>query len=397
MKSDSSAKSRPMVVLAWATVLTSTVLVAASTAQTFQTLYAFNGGTDGSTPMAGLLDASGTLYGTTEYGGLTTCGSEGCGTVYRLNPTTRNYAVLHRFDASKEGYFPIAGVVRDPSTNSLYGMTRGNGYGAGQTIFQLNSRNQFKTLYPFTGKNDGVDPQGSLLWDPVGHSLWGTTRLGGKFGLGTIFEVSVLSRRETNLYSFPGAPNGALPECTLISVRGYFFGTTTLGGADNNGTVFSGSGNVIYSFNTSEYKGPYPGLAPGGPAGNPVGVTPTGGDFGQGSVYGFNNVGQFVTLYSFHGGTGDGANPGASVVIDKSGNIYGTTNGGGTSLVGTVFKVDKTGKETILHDFTGYSDGACPCSNLILDPKGNLYGTASTGGNLSCGTTGCGTVFEITP
>jgi uncharacterized repeat protein (TIGR03803 family) len=95
--------------------------------------------------------------------------------------------------------------------------------------------------------------------------------------------------------------------------------------------------------------------------------------------------------------TGDGQLPGASVVIDKAGNIYGTTNGGGTSGVGSVFKLDKTGKETILHNFTGFSDGACPCSNLILDSKGNLYSTASTGGNLPCGLTGCGTVFENTP
>jgi uncharacterized repeat protein (TIGR03803 family) len=399
MKSERFGKSGPTTIVALAIVLASSMFAAFSEAQTFQTLHMFNGGTDGSTPMAGLmLDPKGNLYGATEYGGLTTCSSNGCGTVFRLNPRTNKYAVLHRFDALKEGYDPIAGLVRDPSTNTLYGITRGNGYGAGQTIFQLDSLNRFKTLYAFTGKNDGIDPQGGLLWDPVKHSLWGTTQSGvGKSGWGTIFEVSALSGRETSLYSFPGQPNGAMPQCTLISVRGSFFGTTLLGGAGNNGMVFTGAGNVIYSFNTSEFRGPYPGLAPGGPAGNPVGVTPTGGDHGQGMVYGFNNAGQFITLYSFQLGTGDGQHPEASVVIDKASNIYGTTNDGGTSGVGTIFKVDKTGKETILHNFTGYSDGSCPCSNLILDSKGKLYGTASTGGNLSCGTTGCGTVFEITP
>lgn len=118
------------------------------------------------------------------------------------------------------------------------------------------------------------------------------------------------------------------------------------------------------------------------------------GDFAQGSVYGFTNTGEFETFYSFQR-SGDGRNPGASVVIDKAGNIFGTTNLGGTSNAGTIFKLDKTGKETILYNFTGYSDGNCPCSNLILDSNGHLYGTASTGGNLSCGTTGCGTVFEL--
>jgi uncharacterized repeat protein (TIGR03803 family) len=398
MESDWSTIPRHMVVGGLAILLPLTMFTAVSDAQAFQTLYMFNGGTDGSTPMAGLtLDGKGNLYGTTEYGGNPSCGSTGCGTVYKMNPSTSKYAVLHRFGGVKDGYSPIAGVVRDPSTNSLYGMTRGNGFGAGQLIFQLDSRNRFKTLYAFRAKNDGFNPQGSLEWDPVKHSLWGTTQQGGKFAAGTMFEVSTLSGREENLYSFPGKPNGAFPTCTLISVRGYFWGTTLLGGTDNNGTVFTGRGNVVYSFNSSEYKGPYPGLAPGGPASNPVGVTPTGGAFGQGSVYGFNNSGQFVTLYSFQRGTGDGQLPGASVVIDKAGNIYGTTNGGGTFSIGTVFKLDKTGKETILHNFTGGSDGGCPCSNLILDSKGNLYGTASTGGNLSCGLTGCGTVFEIKP
>jgi uncharacterized repeat protein (TIGR03803 family) len=175
MKSDGSTIARHMVVSGLAILLPLTMLVAVSAAQTFQTLYMFNGGTDGSTPMAGLmLDGKGNLYGTTEYGGLPTeCGDMGCGTVFRQNPTTGKYAVLHRFDAYKGGYSPIARLVRDPSTNSVYGITRGDGFGAGQVIFQLDSLNRYKTFYAFKGKYDGYDPQGSLEWDPVAHSLWG--------------------------------------------------------------------------------------------------------------------------------------------------------------------------------------------------------------------------------
>jgi uncharacterized repeat protein (TIGR03803 family) len=187
MESDWSTIPRHMVVGGLAILLPLTMFTAVSDAQAFQTLYMFNGGTDGSTPMAGLtLDGKGNLYGTTEYGGNPSCGSTGCGTVYKMNPSTSKYAVLHRFGGVKDGYSPIAGVVRDPSTNSLYGMTRGNGFGAGQLIFQLDSRNRFKTLYAFRAKNDGFNPQGSLEWDPVKHSLWGTTQQGGKFGAGTL-------------------------------------------------------------------------------------------------------------------------------------------------------------------------------------------------------------------
>jgi uncharacterized repeat protein (TIGR03803 family) len=375
--------------LAFATSLSAT---SAAQGQTFTTLYMFNGGTDGSTPMAGLVrDSKGNLYGTTKYGGDTSCTSGGCGTVFKLNPITSKYAVLHRFGGVKDGGLPTAALVRQSSTGTLYGLTPSGG-GA---LFRLDSRNRFTTLHKFgSKKGDGYNPQGGLFLDPLNHSLWGTTHDGG-LGLGTIFEINE-SGKELSLYSFTGQPNGALPQCTLLNVRGVFYGTTLIGGAYNNGTVFSGSGNVVYSFNSSEFQGPYSSLGLGGPADNPVGTTPTGGDFGQGTVYTFDSSGAFRLLYSFKP-SGDGKNPGAAVVTDKAGNVYGTTNNGGTSSVGIVYKVDKTGTETVLHNFTGFSDGACPCANLILDSKGNLYGTASTGGNLSCGTTGCGTVFEITP
>jgi uncharacterized repeat protein (TIGR03803 family) len=375
-----------------AMLVTALLAISAAQAQTFTTVYMFNGGTDGSTPLAGLVrDSKGTLYGTTKYGGNSSCTSGGCGTVFKVNPITSKYAVLHRFGGLKDGGFPIAALVREASTGNLYGVTPTGG-GA---LFRLDSRNRFTTLHKFgSKKRDGLNPQGGLFLDPLNHSLWGTTRDGGK-GLGTIFQINE-SGQELSLYSFTGKPNGALPECTLLNVRGVFYGTTLIGGTNNNGTVFSGSGNVVYSFNNSEFQGPYPSLALGGPANNPVGTTPTGGDFGQGTVYTFDSTGQFRVLYSFQR-SGDGQNPGAAVVADKAGNVYGTTNNGGNSGVGIVFKVDRNAKETVLHNFTGFSDGACPCANLILDPKGNLYGTASTGGNLSCGTTGCGTVFEITP
>jgi uncharacterized repeat protein (TIGR03803 family) len=92
-------------------------------------------------------------------------------------------------------------------------------------------------------------------------------------------------------------------------------------------------------------------------------------------------------LHSFTGGA-DGADPAAGLILDKKGNLYGTTSGGGTSNQGTVFKLDTTGTETVLHRFTG-SDGGGPEASLVLDKAGNLYGTTLYG------TSGLGTVFKL--
>lgn len=102
----------------------------------------------------------------------------------------------------------------------------------------------------------------------------------------------------------------------------------------------------------------------------------------------------YEVLYTFVGGT-DGANPAASVIRDTDGNFYGTTYFGGTANLGTVFKLDKSGKETVLHSFIGGTDGASPQAGVILDAEGNLYGTTTSGGGTGCGGSGCGVVFKV--
>jgi len=104
----------------------------------------------------------------------------------------------------------------------------------------------------------------------------------------------------------------------------------------------------------------------------------------------------FTVLYSFTGGT-DGRNPKAGVILDSAANLYGTTYKGGTSARGLIFKINPTGDLTILHNFTGGSDGAFPYAPLIVDSVGNLYGTAAYGGDArKCGTLiGCGVAFKL--
>ena len=124
---------------------------------------------------------------------------------------------------------------------------------------------------------------------------------------------------------------------------------------------------------------------------------------GCGTVFELTKEGTETVLYSFKGGS-DGAEPEASLIIDNAGNLYGTTyTGGGTGCngmigCGTVFKISPDGAETILYAFHGGSDGAYPVSTLIEDTAGNLYGTTPNGGDVGCsGGNGCGTVFKVAP
>jgi uncharacterized repeat protein (TIGR03803 family) len=144
-------------------------------------------------------------------------------------------------------------------------------------------------------------------------------------------------------------------------------------------------------------------------AGNLYGMTFYGGDLnecsglGCGVVFKVDPTGKETVLYRFKGGA-DGAEPNASVIRDAAGNLYGTTALGGEFTdplcvgtgCGVAFRLDPTGKETVLHTFTGVADGVNPSANLLRDEEGNLYGTAVGGGDLSCSPTyGCGVVFKI--
>jgi uncharacterized repeat protein (TIGR03803 family) len=154
---------------------------------------------------------------------------------------------------------------------------------------------------------------------------------------------------------------------------------------------------VLYSFaGGTDGANPSAGLIQDS-SGNLYGTTYKGGTAGFGAVFKITSAGSESVLYSFAGGT-DGANPLAGLIQDSTGNLYGTTYGGGTTSVGTVFKLTTAGVETILHSFTGGTDGANPWAGLIQDSAGNLYGTTSTGGITPVGSSlSNGVVFKITP
>lgn len=129
-------------------------------------------------------------------------------------------------------------------------------------------------------------------------------------------------------------------------------------------------------------------------AGDLYGTTYSGGAYGWGTVFKLDLGGNETVVHAF-AGTPDGAQPMAGLMIDKHGNLYGTTYNGGTAGGGTVFKVDASGRESIIHSFIGFADGAYPSGGLLMDDDGVIYGTTQEGGASDSCWGGCGTIFEL--
>jgi len=389
--------------LASAIVLVPAVVATRSAqAQTFTVLHSFTGGADGGSPWQGFLirDPHGNLYGTTSAGGDLSCGGGGgCGVVFKISPKGKE-TVLYSFTGNVgDGQFPYAGLVRDTQGN-LYGTTSGGGTNcAWGTVFKVDKTGKETVLYCFgTIRGDGENPWAGLLLDAKGN-LFGTTEYGGggSSNSGTVFMLDTTGQ-ETVLHTFTGLPDGAYPEAGVTrDAHGNLYGTTLNGGASGSGTVFKldkkERETVLHSFTRSGGDGGLPyGSVVRDAQGNLYGATEAGGTSDLGTVFMLDKTGKETVLYRFTGTGGDGFQPYAGLVRDGVGNLYGTTWRGGTYNAGTVFKVDKTGTETVLYSFDNANSGGYPLAGLVRDAKGNLYGTTSQGS-----TYGFGTVFKLTP
>jgi uncharacterized repeat protein (TIGR03803 family) len=253
-------------------------------------------------------------------------------------------------------------------------------------------------LYSFNGSADGNGPVAGLVRDSAGN-LYGTTQFGGSFSNGVVFKVDT-NNNETVLHSFTGKADGGQPVASLLrDGASNLYGTTEFGGSSNDGVVFkltsAGKEVVLHSFaSVDDGMNPVAGLTPDS-SGNAYGTSCCGGDNGWGAVFKITSTRSWSLVHSFGSGA-DGVDPVAPLIRDKAGNLYGTTATGGTSNVGTVFKIDTSGNETILYNFTGGADGGYPHAGLILDAAGNLYGTTVGGGSAS-GLSGDGVVFKLSP
>ena len=213
-----------------------------------------------------------------------------------------------------------------------------------------------------------------------------------------------------NFASRPSLPYGADPTGSLIQdSAGNLYGTTTAGGAANMGVVYkldrAGNQTVLHSFTGGADGGdPVAGVIEDS-AGNLYGTTQLGGTAGYGVVFKLNPAGQETVLHSFTGKS-DGGSPSAGVTRDSAGNLYGTA-GFGSAGAGVIFKLTATGDFTVLYSFTGGPDGGDPSSGVILDSAGNLYGTTTVGGTGSTYTGPCdfpengafnaGVVYKLDP
>lgn len=344
-----------------------------------------------------IVDSSGNFYGTTTQGG-----TYNAGVVFKLDASS-GYAetVLHEFTGNPtgdgDGAFPIAGVVINKASNTLYGTTscggdqacNSNGTGGDGIIYEFNlTSGTYTVLYRFGGTNrgDGSRPYAPLI--RAGGYLYGTTTHGGRRGCadafgdgcGTLFRVSATTGRETILYSFTGGTDGGVPFAPVVRDNvGRYDGTTSIGGQNNVGTIFtfvSNNESVLYNFTGGTDGGlPYAGLTVDS-ANNLYGTTTAGGGptpqcaGGNGVVFKWSSSMGLQTLHTFCGAPNDGAMPVAGVLLDYVGNLCGTTEwGGNAASMGTLFTLTgNSGYQTeLVHDFLGApNDGANPVAGLTF-------------------------------
>jgi len=349
-------------------------------AATEKLLYSFTGGTDGANPMSGLvLDSAGNLYGTTSNGGtVRLCGGGGCGTVFELKRTQNGWQeqVLHSFQGGNDGASPQAGLIFDAAGN-LYGTTRLAGTSGLGTVFKLapNGKGGWteSILYSFGA---GANPASDLVFDTNGN-MYGTTLSGGiascflGTGCGTVFELikqSDGSWTGSTIYEFTGPPNdGEIPSSGVtIDSSGNLYGTTVAGGSGQCDLAYNPGCGVAYK------------------------LTPDGkGNWTE------------TVLFNFARGNGFAVIPSSGLLVDQAGDrLVGTTLHGGDG-VGTVFVLkqskDLLWKQDVLHRFYESQDGFYPVGQLTKDGNGNLFGVTWAGGGVTNQGFGNGMVFELEP
>jgi uncharacterized repeat protein (TIGR03803 family) len=385
-------------------------------------LYSFQGGSvgDGQAPNGPLsCDRTGNLYGTTLFGGVA---ATAAGTVFKLTSSSGGQwteTQLWTFTGGTDGGIPESGVTIRAEGQVYTTATKGGSFQNG-TVIELTATSSGQwnegtvTDFPFTG---GGSPGTALIADASGN-LYGTTSTGDPLGNGTVFKLTMSSTgvwEGATIYNFGTGLSGT-PSTLILDSAGNLYGETTSGGPNSAGAIFELSPNgaswiekTLYTFSGTDGLGPVGGLV-FDQAGNLYGTTSAGGNTGCncGTVFqltpGSGGNWTETVLHSFAGASIDGANPAGGPILDASGNLYGTTQGGGSAQRGAVFKLTPGSGgwiETLLHSFTGANgDGAFPMANLVSDPAGNLYGTTPEGGHIqgNCSEDGgCGVVFKLSP
>src|SRR5229473_3421993 len=365
-------------------------------AQTFTTLMNFTG-SNGSSPLFApvIQGTDGNLYGTASLGG-----AHSQGTVFKITPTG-TLTTMYSFCALSncaDGSAPYAGLTLGTDGN-FYGTTEAGGAHGQGTIFKITRLGTLTTLHSFN-ISDGSNPYAALVQGTDGN-FYGTTQSGGAHLLGTVFKMTPAGTL-TTLHSF-NSTDGYSPEAALIqSPDGSFYSTTYNGGLEGYGTAFKitsgGTLTTLHVFDdNTEGRAVTSGLVQASD-GNFYGTTTLGGPNSYGAVYTMTSTGTVTVLHGFD--ATDGASPNA-LVLATDGNFYNTTISGGANIDGTIFQITPQGTLTTLHTFTG-TDGADSFAGLVQHTNGKFYGTTRVGGSKNDGTvfrldTGLGPFVKTVP
>jgi uncharacterized repeat protein (TIGR03803 family) len=400
--------------------------LAAPTRAAESVLYRFQGEADGANPFGALVrDAQGALYGTTFNGG-----ASNFGTVFKLSRPTApgtgwTKRTLYSFAAGTDGRNPYSTLVID-SAGALFGTTYNGGAASYGTVFKLTPPVPPATawtrtiLHNFTGGADGSHPHSGLVFDPGSGALYGTAEGGGASFAGVVYKLTPSSTTcggpvawsHSVIHAFGGSAAGTTPYATpILDGAGAIYGTTYYGGASGFGSIYRltppvapstvWTKTVLYSFpGNAGGANPFSGLIRDS-RGSLYGTTQNGGASGYGTIFKLSppvppsTVWTRTTIRSF-GLPPDGASPYAGLVLDSSnGALYGVTQWGGATGNGSVYRLTPpvppatAWSKSTLHSFGRIPDGSSPYASVLIDDNGLLYGTTYSGG------TGAGVIYQI--
>ncbi len=369
-------------------------------------------GADGVEPNTPLCQgADGMLYGTTLIGG-----TRNLGTIFRMNTNGSGYQVLWHFAGGRNGSNPV-GVVVNSANGSVFGTTAGFYTPGGEIVFRLNTNGTFLAIHHFTGTNDGAAPNPLLLGSD--GFLYGTAFEAGPLGGGSVFRMRMNGSSFMVLHSFPlqtsPQKGGSYPAASLIEgPNGALYGTTTYGGSNNAGTIFTlhkdGSNfKLIHHFTMADGGPMAPLLAASdgklyGSATFYAGVdTNTYFAYSVGSIFRINPDGsQYEELHTFSVYTNDVYAPVGPLIEGNDSAIYGAARFSGVSPSGPepggLYKMNNDGSGfQVLHIFVSDPNGSNPLgtyprSGLLKTSDGGIFGTTDWGGDM-----GAGTVFQYVP
>lgn len=369
-------------------VLLAAVAIAVASSSTshaaIDILHSFTGAVDdGAYPHQSLTVSGSTLYGVTPSGG-----SAGEGTIFKMNTDGTGFALLRSFaGGAGDGKNPYNAMTLSGSI--LYGVTHFGGTSTLGTIFRMNTDGTgFSLLHSFAGgASDGDRPFSALTLS--GSKLYGTTAYGGSASSGTVFSINADGTDFSLLYSFAGGPgDGAFPQSALTLSGSSLYGMTNQGGASNAGTIFSlgtdGTGyEVIHEFGAGSGAYPEGGLTLSGS--KLYGLSAS-------SVFSIDTDGtDFTVLHSFPNGPNDGFEARGPLTLVGT-TLYGMTALGGADNRGTLFSIETNGSGfAILENFGLSPDANIPLAGgLVLSENGStLFGATNSGG-----TSGLGTIFS---